>query len=156
MSLKMDRFTWAVVVLVVILLVSAVATLSFTAGRGSQSADDYLPTDSPEAVVHNAYVAMLSGDANRARQYYSTAVLESEESMFKNRFDTFYVGDRNQRLRILMVERQSEESALVTIALDTYSTGGLFDGGSTWTQRQTLPLVREDSSWKIDSMVFFY
>jgi hypothetical protein len=156
MSLKMDRFTWAVVVLVVFLLVSAVATLSFTAERGRPSAEDYLPADSPEAVVHNAYVAMLNGDVTRARQYYSTAVLESEESMFKNRFDTFYMGDRNQRLRILTVERQSEESALVTIALDNYSTGGLFDGGSTWTQRQTLPLVREDGSWKIDSMVFFY
>jgi hypothetical protein len=156
MSLKMDRFTWAVVIVVVLLLVGAVITLSLTGGRGSQSAEDYLLADSPEAVVHNAYVAMLSGDVTRARQYYSTAILESEESMFKNRFDSFYVGDRNQRLRILTVERQSEESALVTIALDTYSTGGLFDGGSTWTQRQTLPLVREEGSWKIDSMVFFY
>jgi hypothetical protein len=156
MSLKMDRFTWAVVVLVVILLISAVATLSLTAERGRPSAEDYLAADSPEAVVHNAYVAMLNGDATRARQYYSTAVLESDESMFRNRFDTFYMGDRNQRLRILTVERQSEESALVTIALDNYSTGGLFDGGSTWTQRQTLPLVREDGSWKINSMVFFY
>jgi hypothetical protein len=156
MSLKMDRFTWAVVIVVLLLLVGAVATLSLTEGRGNPRAEDYLLADSPEATVHNAYVAMLNGDITRARQYYSTAILESEDSMFKNRFDSYYVRDRNQRLRILTVERQSEEAALVTIALDNYSTGGLFDGGSTWTQRQTLPLIREEDSWKIDSMVFFY
>lgn len=156
MSLKMDRFTWAVVVVVVLLLVGAVATLSLTGGQGNQSVEAYLPEDSPEAAVHNAYVATTRGDANTARQYYSTEVLESDEGMFRNRFDNFYPQNRNQRLRILSVERQGEDSALVTVAIDNYSAGGLFDSGSTWTQRQTIPLIREEGRWKIDSQVYFY
>jgi hypothetical protein len=155
MPLKMDRFTWAVVIVVVLLLVGAVVTLSLTGGRGIENTESYLTEDSPEAVIHNAYVAVLNGDVTRARQYYSTRVLEDEDSMFKNRFESFYGGDLNRRLRILTVERQSEESALATIALDNYSVGGLFDSGS-WTQRQTLTLIREDGRWKIDSMIFFY
>ncbi|MBX3002256.1 MAG: hypothetical protein KF893_27270 [Caldilineaceae bacterium] len=156
MSLKMDRFTWAVVIVVVLLLVSAVATLSLSRDRASEGSAEYLTEDSPTAVVHNVYVAFRRGDVNTARQHYSSAVLESDDGMFKNRFDTFYPRDNNQRLRILSVEMQGEEAALVTIALDNYSTGGIFDSGSTWTQRQTISLIREDGSWKIDSQVYFY
>jgi hypothetical protein len=156
MSLKMDRFTWAVVIGVALLLVGAMTTLSLTGVRGDQRTEEYLTEDSPEAAVYNAYVATRRGDANTARQHYSTKVLASDDGMFGNRFDNFYPQQNNQRLRILSVERQDDESALVTIAIDNYSSGGIFDSGSTWTQRQTIPLIREEGRWKIDSQVYFY
>src|SRR5690606_37840161 len=110
------------------------------------------------AAVHNAYVAFLKGDPVAARQYYSEAVLEEADrnGTFRNQFASYYRGDQNQLLRILTVEMQGDNAALVSIAIDRYSPGGLFDGGSTWTDRQTLSLVREDGQWKIDTMIFFY
>jgi hypothetical protein len=156
MSLKMDRFTWAVVIGVALLLVGAVVTLSLSGGRGNQGAEEYLTEDSPEAAVYNAYLAFQKGDRNTARQSYSTAVLEADDGLFRNQLGRIYMQERNQRLRILSVERQGDESALVTIAIDNYSGGGLFDSGSTWTQRQTIPLIREEGRWKIDSQVYFY
>jgi hypothetical protein len=157
MSLKMDKFTWAIVVVVIVLLVSAVATIGFTGGEGWRSQEAYKDEDSPVAAVHNAYVAYLQGDPITGRQYYSKSVLEEDDrsDLFRTRYGGYYVGDRNQRLRILSVETPTEDTALIAIAIDRYTGGGLFDSGSTWTERQTLPLVREDGSWKINTLVFF-
>lgn len=158
MRLKMDKFTWAVVIVVVVLLVSAVVTLSLTGGGAQRSDVEYLPENSPAAAVHNAYVAFLKSDPETARQYYSAAVLEEADrtGTFRNQFGSYYRGNQNQRLRILAVEMRGDNAARVSIAIDRYSPGGLLDGGSIWTDRQTLSLVREDGQWKIDTLIFFY
>jgi hypothetical protein len=157
MSLKMDRFTWTILGAVIVLLVSAVATISFTGGDGWRSQEAYLTEDSPVSAVHNAYVAYLQGDPITARQYYARVVVEDDarKDIFNMRYGGYYVGDQNQRLRILDVEMLTENTALVSIAIDHYSSGGLFNGGSTWTQRHKLPLVYEDGNWKIATMIFF-
>ncbi len=156
MPIKMDRFTWAVVGLVVLLLVGAVLTLSLANDTTAPSAADYLEEDSPSAAVYNAYVAFLNNDMSTARQYYSAGMLEEvdKDGTFKDRM--YYSRPENQRLRILNVEERGEDSALVSIAVDHYSGGGLFNSGSTWTDQQTVPVVREEDGWKIDSLIWFY
>ena len=54
--MKIDKFTWAVIGVVVLLLVVAVVTVNVTGGAGVQ-AQDYLPLDTPEAPVYNAFLA---------------------------------------------------------------------------------------------------
>lgn len=156
MPLKMDKFTWAVVGIVILLLVGAVITSILTGGADA-AGTTYLDADSPEATVRNAYVAFLNNDPTAARQYYSSQVLENaKQNGTFSHFSTYTGANNNQRLRILDVEMRGEDEAAVTIAIDRYGSGGLFDGGSTWTERQVLPLVREDGEWKIDTLVFFY
>ena len=155
--MKIDKFTWVVIGVVLALLVGAIVTLSLAGGREPDTST-YLDEDSPAAAVHNAYMAFLQNDPTRARTYYSADVLADadEDDSFENRFSTYYGSTRNQRLRILDVEMREDGSALATVAIDRYTSGGLFDSGSTWTQRQTVPLVREDGQWKIDTLLLFY
>lgn len=155
--MKIDRFTWAVIGVVLVLLAGAVVTLSLAGGRQTDT-PAYLDEDSPTAAVQNAYIAFLHDDPIRARAYYSADVLADadEDGSFENRFSTYYVSTRNQRMRILDVEMREDGAALVTIAIDRYTGGGLFDSGSTWTERKTVPLVREDGQWKIDTLLLFY
>jgi hypothetical protein len=153
----MDKFTWAVVAVVILLLVGAILTLSFTGNRVADT-QAYLDEDSPAATVHNAYVALLKNDPITARSFYSADVLAEadRDKVFENRFSGYYGPASSQRLRILEVEMRGDEAALVTIAIDRYNSGGPFGGGSTWTEHQTISLVREDGQWKIDTAVFFY
>ena len=156
MPLRMDRFTWAVLAFVTLLLVGAMATLSLTNRSADTTTIDYVDEDSPSAAVYNAYVAYLNNDAPKARQYYSTKVLEEadKDSSFENSF--YYTGGQNQRMRVLSVEARGENDAVVSIAIDRYAGGGLFNSGSTWTERQSIPVVREEDGWKIDSLILFY
>lgn len=158
MPLKMDKFTWGVVLVVLLLLVGAVVTVNLTGGQG-WGQEEYLDEDTPAAAVHNAYVAFLKQDLETARQYYTNRVLDEAQNqeMLANRFrDPYYPGNRNQRLRIIDTELQGDDRALVTIATDYYSSSGPFGGGSTWSNRRTLELVREDGRWKIDTIEFFF
>ncbi|MCB0115067.1 MAG: hypothetical protein R2873_01225 [Caldilineaceae bacterium] len=156
MPLKMDRFTWIVVGLVVLLLAAAVITLSISNRGAADATPNYLDEDSPSAAVYNAYVAFLNNDVTTARQYYSADVLaQAEENRtFEDRF--YYGRTQNQRLRILNVEERGDSEAIVSIAIDRYSGGGIFNSGSTWTDRQSIPVTREADGWKIDSLVLFY
>ena len=63
---------------------------------------------------------------------------------------------RRGRLRILDVDINEEgDKAYVSVAIDNYRQGGLFDSGTS-TYRRTVPLVREDGAWKIDTDDLFY
>lgn len=46
--------------------------------------------------------------------------------------------------------------AFVNIAVDTYSGGGLFESGATWTYQRSVEVIREDGTWKINTMEYFY
>lgn len=155
MPLKLDKFTWTIVLVVLLLLIGAVGTILVA---GEQPAElTYLNEDRPAAVVHDAYVAFLKSDAATARQYYSQRIVDEADknNTFENHFSP-YPDVRNQRLRVLEVEMQTQETALVEIAVDRYSAGGLFDSSSIWTDRYSLALIREEGQWKIDTQIFFY
>jgi hypothetical protein len=159
-SIKPDKFTWIVLGIVVALLVAAVVTVNLTGAREDVPLN-YQTTDQPDTPVVNAFIAQQRGDAFTAREQYSTRVLGEIEKM--EGYDPFTAGgrpsgDQSQRLRILTtdIKPDNPDQATVTFEVDTYSSGGPFGSGNTWTSRRTVPVVREDGVWKIDGQEFFY
>ncbi len=151
MGLKIDRFTWGIVIGVVVLIAAAIITVVVSGGRGWQSAD-YLNEDTPQAVVHDAFLASVRNEPDVAIDHYSLDVLKEDDGPpFRERF-SYYDHDRPaRRLLILDVDIDEEnDRAYVRIAIDNFNQGGLFES-STWTYRRTIPLVREDGAWKIDT-----
>lgn len=155
--LKFDKFTWGIIVVVALVLVGAVITVNVTGGQG-WGQPTYLDEDTPEAAVHNAFVAFLQRDYAKARQYYTSDVLKPADNRpsFPGESGGYYPEDSNRRLRIVDVEMTGEDEALVTISLDYYSPSGPFGGGTTWSSRRVLKVVREDGAWKIATPEFFY
>ncbi len=155
MGLKIDRFTLAIILGVVVLIAAAIITVTLSGGRGWQSAD-YLNEDTPEAVVHDAFLASVRNEPDVAINHYSQDVLDEDDGRpFRERFNYY---DRNRparRLRILDVDIDEEnDRAYVRIAIDSFYQGGLFESGTS-TYRRTIPLVREDGAWKIDTEDLF-
>jgi hypothetical protein len=159
MSLRIDRFTWIVILVVLALLVAAIVTVS-RQGQTAGAPLEYRTEDAPETPVYNAFVAVQRGDIATARAQYSQRILAEQA---KNNYDPFsgrgYIDERNaRRLRIVETapNAQNPDAALVTIVIDSYYPGGLFGGGSTSSQRRALQVIREDGQWKIDTDEYFY
>ncbi len=156
--MKIDKFTWAVIGVVVLLLVGAVITVNMTGGAGVQ-AQEYLPLETAEAPVYNAFLAFQRGDLTKAREQYSQQVLDDLE---KDGYDQLAgrttSTTSSQRLRILKTELipDDPDRALVTFVLDTYNQGGLFGSGSTWSREGTVEVVREQDGWKINTQELFW
>jgi len=157
MSVKLDRFTWIVIVIVVALLAAAVITVSLTQGRGA-GGTDYVEDGTPGAAVFNAFTALQKGDLYAARNQYSARVLEDIAEQNWDPFAGRGADTTARRLRIVEVETDpaDENRALVTFVQDTYSQGGLFGGGNTWSRRGVVEVVREEGEWKINAQEFFY
>ena len=151
MGMKIDRFTLGIIIGVLLLVVGAVITIAFSGGRSWQSAE-YLNEDTPEAVVHDAFLATVRNEPDVAMSHYSRDVVEDEDNVrFRERFNYYDSGRTARRLRILDVDISEEgDKAYVTVAIDNFRQGGLFDSGTS-TYRRTVPLVREDDAWKIDT-----
>src|SRR5690606_32592485 len=103
--MKLDKFTWAVIGVVVLLLVAAVVTVNMTGGAGVQ-AQAYLPLDTPEAPVFNGFLAFQRGDLTKAREQYSQQIMaeigkDAGYDPFSNRTSSM---TSSQRLRILNTE----------------------------------------------------
>ena len=156
MGLKIDRFTWGIILGVLLLIAGAVITVVATGGRGWQS-DDYLNEDTPGAVVHDAFLAFIRNEPDVAMSHYSKKVLDDDKNPpFRERFSYYDSGRPARRLRILDVDiNEDEDKAYVSLAIDNFDQGGLFDSGTS-TDRRTVPLVREDGAWKIDTAEFLH
>jgi len=154
---KMDKFTWAIIIAVIVVLVAAVITVNLTGGDGWGEAT-YLVEDSPEAVVHNAFLAFLNQDVAKARQYYTAEVLEDDlkGERFPGERSSYYTDNTNQRLQIKNVSHVDDGEAMVTVVIDYYSSGGLFGGGNTWSRERMLKVIEKEEEWKIDTSEFFY
>jgi hypothetical protein len=156
--MKLDKFTWAVIGVVVLLLVAAVITVSISGGTGAQ-AQEYMPLDTPEAPVYNAFLALQRGDLTKAREQYSEQVLEE---FGRNDYDPLAgrvtSTNMSQRLRILKTEPVTDDSdrALVTFAQETYYQGGPFGSGSTSSREGTVEVVHEEDGWKINTQELFW
>jgi hypothetical protein len=146
-----------VLAVVGLLLVAAVVTVS----RGTaQSEQTYRTEDAPATPVVNAFLALQQGDLARAREQYTEEVLnrvEKDPGYGPLRGQGYY-GDTSRRLRIVetRVDPDDPDRAYVTAAVDTYSTGGLFNSGSTYSSERTIEVVREDDAWKINVEEYFY
>jgi hypothetical protein len=156
--MKLDRFTWVVIFAVTALLVAAVVTVNATNGSGYATAT-YLEEDSPSATVYNAFLAFQNGDITKARAQYSTRVIEeTTQQMGYSPFTDRFSQNTPRRLRIVSAEidNANPNHAYVSVAMDTYSSSGLFGTGSTWTRNIVIETVREDGVWRIDTPEYFY
>lgn len=156
--MKLDKFTWAVLGVVAILLIAAVVTVNVTGGGGVENRD-YRTEDEPQTPVYNAFLAFERGDLNMARAQYSKKVLDSIEEM--RGYDPFsgrMGSSGNRRLRVTRTEIYANEPdrAAVTVVQDNYSRGGPFGTGNTWSREFILEVVREDGAWKINTEEYFY
>jgi len=152
----MDRFSWIVIGVVGLLLLAAVGVATLGSDQSAAAEEVYLEQDTPEGVVHDAFVAFLHRDSARMKSYFSRRVQESfdRDSRWPN--IDYYPDAGSRRMRIEKVDMQGEDRAAVTIVIDNYSPGGLFAQSNVWSSRQTLALVREDAGWKIDSEKFYF
>lgn len=159
MSLKLDKFTWSVVAIVVLLLVGAVITVNVTGGAG-YGEPEYLAENSPQAAVYNAFVANQKQDSQALNQYFTKAVLDNYGKTNANNKPysgpNFYVDPTPRRLRILDTKMQGTDKADVTFSVDRYNSGGPFGSGNTWSNTQVVPVVLEDGTWKIDTELFYF
>jgi len=156
MGIKIDRFTLGIILGVLLLVIGAVITVTVTGGRDWQSAE-YLNEDTPEAVVHDVFLASVRNEPDVAMSHFSRDVLEDTGKTGFREYFNYYDSVRSaRRLRILDVDISEDgDRAYVTIAIDYFRQGGLFDSGTS-TYRRTIPLVREDGAWKIDTTDLFY
>lgn len=160
MKLHLDKFTIAVLVVVAVLLGAAIFTI-YRANVDDAPAV-YLSEDAPATPVVNAFLAYQDGDIPTARAQYSQEVLDridnAESGYGPLRGDYYGPNDANRRLRVLkeQIDESNPDRAYVTVAIDTYSTGGLFNSGSTWSSERVVEVVREDGGWKINSEEYFY
>lgn len=159
MKLRLDKFTLAVLAVVALLIVAAVVTVSRTGG--DDASESYRTEDAPETPVYNAFLALKQNDVARARTQYSAQVLKEASSSTGYgplRGETYYYGDVARRLRVIDVkpDPQDADRAYITVAIDTYTTGGLFNSGDSWTSERTVEVIREDGVWKINTQEYFY
>jgi len=152
----MDRFSWIVIGVVGLLLLAAVGVATLRPGQGAAAQEVYLEQDTPEGVVHDAYVAYLSQDSVKMESYYSKRVQAIFKKDNQRPTSNYYPDQQSRRMRVESVKNLAADQATVIFAIDTYSPGGLFDQGNVWTNRQTLMLIREDGGWKIDSENFYF
>jgi hypothetical protein len=157
-KLRLDKFTLVVLAVVGLLLVAAVVTVSRTNTPPEQQ--EYRTDDSPEAPVVNAFLAFQQGDLAEARRQYTQAVLDRVETDagYGPLRGQGYYAEPSRRLRITetRIDPDNADRAYVTAAVDNYSTGGLFNSGSTYTSERVVEVVREDGAWKINVEEYFY
>ncbi|HHY58971.1 MAG TPA: hypothetical protein GYA08_26455 [Chloroflexi bacterium] len=158
MKIRIDRFTLVILALVGLLIVAAVLTVS----RGGDAAmESYRTEDAPETPIYNAFLALQQGDIPMARAQYSAQVLKeaaSDTGYGPLHGDAYSYGDVARRLRVtnVKVDPQDANRAYVTVAIDTYTTGGIFNSGNTWTTERTVEVIREDGAWKINAQEYFW
>ena len=157
MKLRLDRFTLVVLAVVGLLLVAAVITVSRSKSPAEQA---YRTDDLPETPVVNAFLALQKGDLAKARAQYTQAVLdrvEKDPGSGPLRGQAYF-GDASRRLRVTetRIDPDDPNRAYVTAAVDNYSTGGLFNSGSTYTSERVIEVVRDDGAWKINVEEYFY
>jgi hypothetical protein len=158
MKLRLDKFTLIVLGIVALLIVAAVVTVN----RGPQrSAESYRTADSPETPVVNAFLALQDGDLATARAQYSQKVLkEADKAEYATplRGQAYYASDSARRLRVTETrpDPADPERMYVSVAIDTYNSGGIFDSGNTYTSERAVEVVREEGAWKINVDEYFY
>ena len=157
MKLRLDKFTLVVLGVVALLLIAAVVMV----GRNTQPEQQaYQTDDTPATPVVNAFLALQQGDLAMARKQYTQAVLDrdKDDPAYGPLHGQTYYGDSSRRRRVVetRIDPDNADRAYITAAVDTYSTGGLFNSGSTWTNERVVEVVREDGAWKINVEEFFY
>ena len=158
--MKLDKFTWIVIVVVAALVAAAVVTVNLTGGTGTE-VQEYLPLDTPEAPVYNAFLAFQRGDVTTARAQYNPAMLEDvkkDQGGYDPLLNRGNMMNTNQRLRVTKTEIAPDDAnrAMVSAVIDTFNQGGPFGSSSTWSRDLIVEVIKTEDGWKLNSQEFFY
>ena len=154
--MKLDKFTWIIIVIVAAILIAAVVSVNLTDTAGGSP--EYLTEDTPAAPIYNVFLALQQGNTAEARRYYAQAVLAEMDKQEGYSPLQSYSAYGTQRLRItnISTDEATPERAYVSFIIDNYTTGGLFGSGSSYSYERTVEVIREDGAWKINGSEYFY
>jgi hypothetical protein len=138
---SMDRFTWAIVVGVVALVVAGLAVAGTLRGRDT-------PPDlsTPSGVVLAYALAEQRGDGQVAWDLLAMSVqARADHDRFLARF-----GSRGTDRAYLSVEdEQGSGDTRSVVLVRTFPGSGSLFGGSSYANRTTVRLAREPAGWRI-------
>jgi len=144
--LRQDPFLLAILLLIGLLVVASLV-LFFV----RQSGQDYLPENSPQAVVHNYLLALNRGELEMAYGYLVDASDKPDIEQFRLTFLTLQQDLSRIYLRVGET-RQSGEAASINLII-THTSGSPFDG--TWEDSGQAVCIQNDAGeWKIQSMPY--
>src|SRR5215211_8579220 len=145
--MKQDRFLTGILVGIAGLVV--IALVVFFLRQNSQS---YVSEESPEGVVHNYVLAVLSDDYEKAYKYLADLDNKPIYEQFRDAFLTGVVNPNNSAVDVgnseITDETASVEVALIYNPSDPFSTG--------YRDVQRAILVRQGGAWKLSSMPGYY
>jgi hypothetical protein len=144
--LKQDRFLLGILIAIGLLVITSLA-LFFMRPAGQE----YLPEDTPQAVVHNYILALNRGDLERAYRY----LVESSDMPDYERF-RLAILTRSENLSQISLQlgeaRLSGEAASLSLKI-IHSSGNPFE--RVWEETSQAVLVRSDAGeWKIQSLPY--
>jgi len=141
--MKQDRFLTGILVGIGVLVVVALAV--FFARKDSQT---YVPDDTPEGVVHNYVLAVLSKDYEKAYGYLADLEYKPTYEEFRRAFLNGEVNPENQAVDIgesdIVGDVATVELELIYNSSDPFSTG--------YRNPYTADLVRQNGAWKLTLM----
>ncbi len=145
--MKQDRFLTGILVGIGILIVLALA-LFFT----RKDTQDYRNDDAPESVVHNYALALYKGDYQKAYAYLAEDEHKPTYEEFRMPFLNHYIDPNDAGLEIGETKIEGDE-AFVTVYL-LYNASDPFSSG--YRGEEVARLVRQNGSWKINNMPYYF
>lgn len=149
--MKQDKFLIGILVGIVLLVVVAVVVvLSRTPGS-----EEYRTDNSPEAVVHNYFLAVQRKDFEKAHGYLS------DDLKNKPDLDQFIIdmnntfGRQESSLKIGEVFT-GDQHTQVTVSLTSYSGGNIFESGRYTTEDVALLRADAAGNWKLIQFPYPY
>ena len=141
--MKQDRFLTGILIGIGVLVVIALAVF-FT----RQDEQSYIADDTPEGVVHNYALALLSKDYEKAYGYLADLDHKPTYAEFRRPFLNGYVNPENTAVDVGESEISGDEASVEVAQI--YNSGDIFSSGYRDVQRAIL--VKQDGEWKISSM----
>ncbi len=148
---RMERFTWVLLTIMAGFLVAALFSAFFMQETAQGlSADSYLTDNSPEAVIHNAYIAYRLGDSDRLEAMYTPEAWKELEEEIRNDYNFGNYGGLDHVLGVRMKQVAIDaDSATVQITRYQSYQDGFLGMRSVDSQEVEVDLVREANAWKL-------
>lgn len=145
--MKRDRFLLGILIGISVLIVLAVVrVLTY-----SPTEMTYGEETTPQGIVHNYLVAIYRHEYERAYSYLADKEKKPSLEAFRRSFLMGMVDPKNAMAQVGKVEIVDETQARVEINI-IYASSDPF--GGSYSNVQYALLVRQDGTWKIESMPY--
>lgn len=138
---------------IIVLAVISLLFLLYVSACGAEHlfrSREYLPLDTPEAPVINAFQAMKKGDLAKARQQFTKGIRDAKEKRHDFTTDASLKDDTLEILDIRPIPNRPDR---MVITLKQSERSFLFFSSS---QDLTVFVEHTEEGWKLDSMSAFF